>query len=120
MKRLIAIANKEIGEYLTSKGVEHNGTFDCMGTNIDWKDIPDDIDFTGYEIVPTNVLYEGSLTVKYGTNRINIQLPMWMKQALFAAKTQGQSDCIGLLTKLKFENDLIHKGERIPYDNTIS
>jgi hypothetical protein len=137
MTRLIEIANKDIREYLLSLvGTEQGkhlivadieaNKFSCMGTDIDWKDVPDDLDLTGYDVGVVNVLSpEGSLpcclaiTFSEYRNRINIQLPMWIRLALFSAMTQGQNSCIDLLTKLKFENGLTHKGEEIPYSNTV-
>lgn len=137
MQRLIDKANQQIREYLltlvgTEKGkhlrveeIEAN-KFSCMGTDIDWNDVPDDLDLTGYDIGVVNVLYLGGslpccLAITYSEyrNRINIQLPMWIKIALFSAMVQGQSTCIELLTKLRYENGLTHRGEKIPYSNTI-
>ena len=133
MKRLIEIANKQIEEYLlTLVGTEtgahlvledilaHN--FNCMGTDIDWKDVPEDLDLTGYEMVPVNVLYDDcrlKIIFSEYRNCINIILPEWMKWALYAANIQGKDSCISLLTKLRHEEGCTKQKIEIGYDNTV-
>ena len=125
MKRLIEIANKQINEYLDENNIQrkHNDQFNCMGTDIFWKDVPDDLDLTGYDINVVNVLYDDcKLQIKFSdyNNIINIDPPKWIKEALFSARIQGQSESIDILTKLRFENNLTKQGIDIPYNNTVS
>jgi hypothetical protein len=126
MKRLIEIANSQIIDHLVKL---HNWTpgdkFNCMVATIDWKDIPDDLDLTRYEVQVINVLdsdcHLSIIYNEYGNrNRIDIKIPSWLKKSLFSARIQGQEVSLDLLTKLKYENILTQRGEKIPYDNTIS
>lgn len=137
MQRLIDKANQDIREYLLSligseRGAHLNtehieaNKFSCMGTDIDWKDVPDDLDLTGHEVYVVNVLHPDgnppchlSIIFSEYRNRINIQIPAWLKAAMFSAQMQGQESCIRLLQKQKYENDLTFKGEEIPYSNTV-
>ena len=134
MKRLIERANKDIREYLlslvgTEKGkhlvvadIEAN-KFNCMGTDISWKDIPDDVDFTDCEVNIVNVLFDDcriSITFSEYNNKINIVLPKWVQQALFSARMQGQEVAIDILTKLTYENKCTKSGQDIGYSNTVS
>jgi hypothetical protein len=133
MKRLIERANKDIREYLlslvgTEKGkhlivedIEAN-KFSCMGTDIDWRDIPDDLDLTGYEVRCINALYDDcrlSIIFSEYRNCINIQIPKWLQHAIFSGVMQGQESCITLLTKLNYENKCTKTGQDIGYDNTV-
>jgi hypothetical protein len=134
MQRLIDRANKDLREYLLSligtekgkhlvkKNIEAN-EFRCMATDIDWKDVPDDLDLTGYEFKIVNVLYEDCrLSIIYdgNGNRINILLPRWIQTALFAADQAGLASAIRLLEKLKYEEDCTFSKQPIPYSNTVS
>ncbi len=83
-----------------------------------------DIDFTGYTITIMNVLYDDCSIDITGfdenQNRIVIDIPNWIKQALFSAKIQGLDDCSELIRKLTYESKMIKDKQKIPYDNTIA
>jgi hypothetical protein len=94
-----------------------------MGTDIDWKDIPDDLDLTGFEMHAINVLdADCRISIIYSEyrNSINIILPAWMKWAIYTARMQGQDISIDMLTKLRYENGCTKQKIKIPYDNTVS
>jgi hypothetical protein len=118
MKRLIEIANKQIEEYLLSLVGTEQGKhlivediqdhkFNCMGTEINWKDVPDNLDLEGFEIKCINVLYEDCvIRIQFSEYRnfINIKIPKWIQHSIFEARMQGQEVTIEALTKLTEEN----------------
>ena len=96
----------------------------CIGETVEWSEIPADADMTGIDVVVMNVMYDDCTIQirnfdKFG-NRLIIHPPAWLKSVLFTADSQGQEQCIRILTKLNYESGMIHRKEKIPYDNTIA
>jgi len=95
----------------------------CTAIHIPFSEMPEDCDFSCYEVNIINVLYDDcyirvSKFDKY-MNSIIIEIPKCIKELLFKSYYQGTDRCVEILHKLKFEESLVKDKQKIPYDNTV-
>lgn len=127
MKRLI---EKYKGRFLREDGTPKY----CMIFEIPFSEIPNDLDFADYSVQVTNVLWDAKndpmgpdgITCRLkitdfddNQNAIWITIPKWIQDALFHANQQGIDRAKCILEKMFYENDMIKKNMRIPYDNHV-
>ena len=125
MKRLI---EKYDSQFLKDDGTRGY----CRLVTIPFNEIPVDLDFTGYDIQITNLLYDNKYDENHhitcrikvknfdeNQNAIWIEIPKWIQDILFSAYSQGIRRVITGLEKMEYENNAIKKMEPIPYSNTV-
>ncbi len=114
MKRLIEKYDKEF--------IKDGERISCTGLDIDFSEVPDNCDFSDYEVDIINVLYDDchiKVRIDFENNRINIKLPNVIKHLLYLAFQQGQDRCRELIQKSIYESDCIKKKVPIGYDNVL-
>lgn len=96
----------------------------CTYITIPFKDIPNDLDLSGYNVSIKNVLYDDCRIKITGfdanQNGIILEIPKWIKEILFQSHLQSLEASIRLLEKLKYEQACIKDKVKIPYDNIIA
>lgn len=127
MKRLI--------EKYSGRFIREDGTLKyCMIFEIPFAEIPDDLDFAEYKVDIVNVLWDANndpsgpdgITCRLKVtefddrrNAIWITVPKWIQDALYQSNQQGIERAKSILAKMLYENDLVKRNMRIPYDNHV-
>lgn len=115
MKRLIDKYNNEF--------IKDGKRLWCTAIDIPFSEIPEDCDFSEYDVNIVNVLYDDCYirVCKFDKyrNSIIIKIPKYIKELFYLSYYQGLDRCVELLHKLKFEEKLVKNKQKIPYANTI-